>query len=132
MCIRDREPAALLRDFLDELHSTGVAVNLDPANLVMCTRDDPVKAVHTLSRYIVHTHAKDGRPLDQPDANGCPFIELPLGQGGVDFPRYLQALRERSGSSRRRTSPWRWIFCAASSRRCEKGIRFHKGKDMRI
>ena len=88
------EPAALLRDFLDELHSTGVAVNLDPANLVMCTRDDPVKAVHTLSRYIVHTHAKDGRPLDQPDANGCPFIELPLGQGGVDFPRYLQALRE--------------------------------------
>ena len=54
------EPAALLRDFLDELHSTGVAVNLDPANLVMCTRDDPVKAVHTLSRYIVHTHAKDG------------------------------------------------------------------------
>lgn len=69
-------------------------MNLDPANLVMCTRDDPVKAVHTLSRYIVHTHAKDGGPLDQPDANGCPFIELPLGQGGVDFPRYLQALRE--------------------------------------
>ena len=88
------EKAATLKEFLDGLHSTGVAVNLDPANFVMVTGDDPVQAVYTLKDYIVHTHAKDGRPLDQPDANGCPFIELPLGQGGVDFPRYLQALRE--------------------------------------
>ncbi len=35
-----------LKDFLDSLHSTGVAVNLDPANLVMVTGDDPAKAVH--------------------------------------------------------------------------------------
>mgnify|MGYP000010603732 CR=1 FL=1 len=88
------EPAQLLKEFLDELHSTGVAVNLDPANLAMCTRDDPVQAVYTLRRYIVHTHAKDGSPLDQPGQDGCPFIELPLGEGSVDYPRYLQALRD--------------------------------------
>ena len=86
------EKAATLKEFLDGLHSTGVAVNLDPANFVMVTGDDPVQAVYTLKDYIVHTHAKDGRPLDQPDANGCPFIELPLGQGDVDFPNYLKAL----------------------------------------
>ena len=88
------EPAVLLKEFLDGLHSTGVAVNLDPANLVMCTRDDPVQAVYTLKDYIVHTHAKDGKALDVPDANGAPFVELPLGQGGVDWPAYLAALRD--------------------------------------
>lgn len=87
------ESALRLKGFLDSLGSRGVAVNLDPANLVMVAGDDPVAAVHTLKNYIVHTHAKDGRMLhDSPD--GAPFIELPLGQGDVDFPRYLEALEQ--------------------------------------
>ena len=42
------EPSHVLKEFLDGLHSTGVAVNLDPANLVMVVGDDPVQAVHNL------------------------------------------------------------------------------------
>ncbi len=87
------ESALRLKQFLDSLGSRGVAVNLDPANLVMVAGDDPVAAVHTLKDYIVHTHAKDGRMLD-PVKDGAPYIELPLGRGDVDFPRYLQALEE--------------------------------------
>lgn len=85
------EKATVLRSFLDTLGSTGVAVNLDPANLVMDWGDDPVAAVHTLAKYIVHTHAKDGIQLlgEQP-----PYLELPLGKGKVDFPAYLKALEE--------------------------------------
>lgn len=99
------EPAEVLKGFLDSLNSRGVSVNLDPANLVMVPGDDPVKAVHTLKDYIVHTHAKDGRKLRDEDperiyglTNGDPivenpaFIELPLGQGDVPFPAYLKAL----------------------------------------
>ena len=85
------EPAALLKKFLDGLNSRGVAVNLDPANLVMCIGDDPVAAVHTLKDYIVHTHAKDGR-MAKDQKSG--YIELPLGQGSVDFANYLKALNE--------------------------------------
>ena len=98
------ELSAVLKTFLDTLHSTVVAVNLDPANLVMVAGDDPVKAVHNLKEYIVHTHAKDGRMLRRvnPETiyNGtldfaeAPFIELPLGQGDVDFPAYLSALND--------------------------------------
>lgn len=100
------EPAARLCAFLDSLNSTGVAVNFDPANLVMVVGDDPVKAVHTLKKYIVHTHAKDGKMLKnlKPEEiygnveaeiqKGASFIELPLGQGGVDFKNYLKALEE--------------------------------------
>lgn len=100
------ETASVLRPFLDGLHSKGVAVNLDPANLVMVTGDDPVQAVHTLGDYIVHTHAKDGRKLLDKDPeviyglvedeiqSGRAFIELPLGEGDVPFPQYLKALEE--------------------------------------
>lgn len=103
------ETSATLKTFLDSLGSTGVAVNLDPANLVMVTGDDPVVAVHNLKDYIVHTHAKDGRMLvkGNPDyiygvVHPVPeefkgikyFEEVPLGTGSVDFPKYLAALDE--------------------------------------
>jgi sugar phosphate isomerase/epimerase len=82
------EPAAILKDFLDSTGCKKLAVNLDPANLVMLAGDDPVQAVHTLGGYIVHTHAKDGRMVE----GG--YEELPLGQGNVDYPAYLAALEK--------------------------------------
>lgn len=102
------ETSDVLKQFLDGLHSTGVGVNLDPANLVMVVGDDPVKAVHNLKDYIVHTHAKDGimlvktlpeyvyRIIPRPeDIQGIKFYrEVPLGEGQVNFPDYLRALEE--------------------------------------
>lgn len=104
------EPAQRLKRFLDSLDCPGVAVNLDPANLVMVTDDDPVQAVYTLKDYIVHTHAKDGILLRKTDPKviydffaeggigdlrlGDYFLETPLGQGKVDFDAYLAALKD--------------------------------------
>lgn len=100
------ETSAVLKGFLDGLDSTGVGVNLDPANLVMVTGDDPVQAVYNLKKYIVHTHAKDGKQLffrDPEIVYGIKkdvivtdesFIEVPLGDGSVPFPEYLAALEE--------------------------------------
>ena len=98
------ETSSVLKNFLDSLCSQGVRVNLDPANLVMVTGDDPVQAVWNLKDYIVHTHAKDGIMLfkENPEViygmiedsirAGTAFREEPLGKGNVDFPGYLQAL----------------------------------------
>ena len=104
------EKAAILRKFLDSLHSHGVRVNLDPANFIMVTGDDPVAAVYMLKDYIVHTHVKDGIMLRQENPEtiynffaqggigdlhlGDYFMETPLGEGKVDFDRYFAALRE--------------------------------------
>ena len=103
------EKSELLKSFLDELGSDGVAVNLDPANLVMCAGDDPVNAVYNLKNYIVHTHAKDGIKLKDfntkafyaPEYYGLEriggdgnFEEVPLGLGGVNWSKYLGALRD--------------------------------------
>lgn len=103
------ETSATLKSFLDSLNSKGVAVNLDPANLVMVTGDDPVQAVYNLKDYIVHTHAKDGirvkesnpeyiyrsvHPIPEEYRDGKFFEEVPLGTGGVPFEAYLKALED--------------------------------------
>ncbi|MFD0717629.1 sugar phosphate isomerase/epimerase family protein [Paenibacillus sp. GCM10027626] len=110
------ETSAHLKSFLDTLSTNGLSVNFDPANMVMVTGDDPVQGVHNLKDYIVHTHAKDGIRLHQVDpriiygslgfeplsheklaemATGGEFFrEVPLGEGKVDWPAYIQALQD--------------------------------------
>ncbi len=86
----------------------GVGVNLDPANFVMVTGQDPAEAVYLLKDKIVHTHLKDGVMLKKTDpkiiydhfaTGGIEalnvadyFIETPIGEGSVDFNKYLKAL----------------------------------------
>ena len=88
----------------------GVGVNLDPANFVMVTGQDPAEAVRLIGKKIVHTHLKDGKMLKKTDpkiiydhfAEGGIealnvadyFIETPVGEGDVDFKEYTAALRE--------------------------------------
>ncbi|MBQ7014805.1 MAG: sugar phosphate isomerase/epimerase [Clostridia bacterium] len=104
------EKAVMLKEFLDSLSARGVKVNLDPANLVMVTGDDPIQAVYTLKDYIVHTHAKDGIKLKESDRHEIYgffaqggigdlriweyFTEVPLGEGKVNFPKYIAALKD--------------------------------------
>ncbi|MBO9605200.1 MAG: sugar phosphate isomerase/epimerase [Paenibacillaceae bacterium] len=107
------ETAERLKRFLDSLPTRGVAVNFDPANLVMVTGDDPVQGVKLLKDYIVHTHVKDGvrlreadprtvyrtlgyRPPEQDEtglAAGPVYREVPLGEGAVRFDAYFAALQ---------------------------------------
>jgi len=103
------ETAPTLKMFLDDT-TGGVGVNLDPANFVMVTGQDPVEAVKLLGKYIVHTHVKDGKLLKKTDpkiiydcfAEGGIealniaeyFIETPRGEGDVDFSKYIAALQE--------------------------------------
>ncbi|HCE44042.1 MAG TPA: xylose isomerase [Lentisphaeria bacterium] len=106
------EPAAVLKQFLDDAGTEGLGVNLDPANLIMVLNEDPVKAVHILKDHIVHTHAKDGihyrkcAPAKVYDAfarggfeqlvaeTGELFAEVPLGKGSVNWDSYIKALDE--------------------------------------
>lgn len=81
------ERAEVLYEFLESLGAGGVRVNFDPANLVMLIGDDPAAAAKILGKYIVHTHAKDGIKQDKG------YLELPLGEGGVNFDTYLPALK---------------------------------------
>ena len=104
------EPASRLRRFLDDVDSAGMAVNFDPANLLMVLGADPAEEAVILGDHIVHTHAKDGKryaPCDPAQVYesfavggieglnyGDYFEEVPLGQGGVDWKSYLDTLRK--------------------------------------
>lgn len=103
------ETGKTLGEFLDSLGAGGVRVNFDPANLVMCVDDRPENALKYLGKYVVHTHAKDGIMLKKKVEEaitigeeakehkallemGHKYLELPLGEGDVNFDVYLPAL----------------------------------------
>ena len=107
------ETPEALKFFIEKaVGSKGIAVNMDPANLVMVQNADPVKAVYLLKDHIVHTHAKDGihiqtcSPVKVYTAfaeggfeqlvaeTGELFKETPLGQGGINWQEYTQALKD--------------------------------------
>lgn len=103
------EMADVLCEFVNAA-GAGVGVNLDPANFVMVTGQDPAAAVRLLGKKIVHTHLKDGKMLKKTDpliiynhfAEGGIealniadfFIETPVGEGDVNWAEYISALRE--------------------------------------
>jgi len=103
------ETAEVLGQFIEDLDLPNLKVNLDPANLLMVQGESPVVSVERLKDHIIHTHAKDGKQVAPSEpveiynafAEGNPkgirfedyFVELPLGDGEVDFPSYIEALK---------------------------------------
>ena len=104
------ESSAVLRHLLDQLGSPGLAVNFDPANLVMVHGENALMAWTTLAPWTVHVHVKDGvrhQPCVAEEVyaafaeggfpalearTGALFAETALGAGQVDWPRLLSAI----------------------------------------
>ena len=68
---------------------------------------DAAEAATTVGKYIMHTHAKDGILVSKPEGRtwydladdergpvADYFLEVPLGEGHVNFPKYIGALKE--------------------------------------
>lgn len=87
-----QERAAEMLQFLNDLRHTNVAVNFDPANMILYGAGNPVEAVYTLSRHIHHVHLKDATLSDQPGLKWG--TETRFGQGDVDAPAFIRALRD--------------------------------------
>lgn len=82
-------PVTLVRT----IRATGLdnlGVNLDPANLIMYGKANPVDALDLLAPHILGIHAKDGVYPTDPDKLGA---EVPIGKGKVDFPRFIAKLK---------------------------------------
>ena len=85
-----QETADLLRRTLDDLKAPNLKVNFDPANMLLYDMGDPIRAVDVLGHDICSVHLKDARRPTIPGAWGT---EVPLGQGEVDIPRFVRALK---------------------------------------
>lgn len=85
-----QETADLLRRTLDDLKAPNIKVNFDPANMLLYDMGDPLRAVEILGPDIQSVHVKDAK---RPISKGNWGEEVPLGQGHVNIPAYIAALK---------------------------------------
>lgn len=81
-------PVSLLR-LITEAELDNLFVNLDTGNLIMYGYGNPVDALYTLGHLVRNVHVKDGVPPTNCYALGS---EKALGEGVVDFPRFMKNL----------------------------------------
>jgi len=82
-------PVTILRA-IEDIGLDNIGVNLDPANLILYGKGNPVDALDVFGRYVRGVHAKDGL---YPTSGRLLGREVPLGEGKVDFPRLVAGLK---------------------------------------
>ncbi len=83
-------PVVLLRLF-EDIGTGNLFVNLDPANLILYGKGNPVDALDVLGGYVRGVHAKDGLY----PTNGLELgQEVKVGEGKVNFPQLLARLKQ--------------------------------------
>lgn len=82
-------PVTLLR-VIEDLGGENVGINLDPANLLMYGKANPVDALDVFGKYVRDVHAKDG---EYPVGGRFLGEEKPLGSGRVNFPAFIKKLK---------------------------------------
>jgi L-ribulose-5-phosphate 3-epimerase len=89
-------PVTLLRAIVD-IGLDNVGINLDPANLILYGKGNPVDALSVFGPLVRGVHAKDGRYPTSPMALG---EETPIGEGAVDFKALFAGLRRQGYAGR--------------------------------
>ena len=83
-------PVTLLRT-IEAVGTGNLGINLDPANLIMYGKANPVDALTVFGKYVRDVHAKDGNYPTNGNELGP---ETALGQGSVNYPAFVAKLRE--------------------------------------
>lgn len=86
-----QETAQELAVFLEKLAHPAVAVNFDPANMILYGKGEPIDAVKILGQWIRHMHAKDA--LRSPVA-GQWGKEVVWSKGNVGGEAFLKTLKQ--------------------------------------
>lgn len=87
-------PVTLRRALQDIEASVGagcVGINLDPANLILYGKANPVDALEVFGEYVRGVHGKDGK---YPTDGHFLGEETPLGKGKVNYPAFIRKLKE--------------------------------------
>ena len=86
-----QETPVTLRRTIEDVGTDNLGVNLDPANLILYGKANPVDAGGILGQYVRDVHAKDG--LSPTDGRHL-GKETPLTESRVNFPALIAALKE--------------------------------------
>jgi L-ribulose-5-phosphate 3-epimerase len=83
-------PITLLRT-IEDIGIDNLGINLDPANLILYGKANPVDSLDVYGKYVKGVHAKDGL---YPTTGRYLGQEVPLGQGKVNIPAFIARLKE--------------------------------------
>ena len=83
-------PVTMLR-FIVESGLDNLGINLDPANLILYGKGNPIDALDVFGKYVRNIHAKDGFYPTNPRELGR---EVPVGEGRVRYPAFMRRLDE--------------------------------------
>jgi sugar phosphate isomerase/epimerase len=86
-----QETADELCHFMKMMNHPALAINFDPANMILYDKGDPLGAVRILAPWIRHVHAKDARRTRTPGTWG---EEVPWGDGEVNVDAFLRRLKD--------------------------------------
>lgn len=84
-------PSTLKRTIVD-IGLDNIGINLDPANLILYGMANPLDAVEIFGEYVRGFHAKDALWPNRDEGLG---IEVPIGEGNVNFPLLIPKLKEK-------------------------------------
>ncbi len=87
-----QESADDLVQFIADVGTDNLFVNLDPANMILYGQGDPIQALQKLGSLVRSVHCKDAKWSDQPGETWG--AEMPLGQGDVGMENYLRTLKD--------------------------------------
>jgi len=88
-CETGQETGPDLKAFLMQLNEPNLAVNFDPANMLLYHNGDPIEALRLVGQWVKSCHLKDARVTKVPGTWG---EEVVVGTGQVDWPAFFRTL----------------------------------------
>lgn len=82
-------PVVILRT-IEEINTGNLGINLDPANLLMYGKGNPIDALDVFGKYVKNIHVKDGKTPTNGKELGP---EVKPGTGMVRFPEFIKKLQ---------------------------------------
>jgi sugar phosphate isomerase/epimerase len=84
-----QETPVTMRRLIESVGTGNLGINLDPANLILYGKANPIDALEVFGAYVRSIHAKDGLYPTDPMKLGR---EVKVGEGRVRFPEFVKRL----------------------------------------
>ncbi len=87
-----QEKAEVLLDFIQQVDRANLAVNFDPANMILYGAGEPISALRLLGHRVKSVHCKDAKWSANPGKDWG--IETLQGQGDVNWEMFFSTLKD--------------------------------------
>jgi sugar phosphate isomerase/epimerase len=88
-----QETADHLLEFIHDVDRRNLAINFDPANMILYGTGNPIEALMKVGPYVKSVHCKDGRWAKEGERGAHWGTEVALGEGDVNIELYLRVLK---------------------------------------